>query len=491
MRTSFLLNLQIDFLYTLGYSVSRCKRKKRFGVYHKVKTYMEKYQMVGGNDTVVVGVSGGADSVCLFLLLNEYCKQKNARLVAVHLNHKIRTDACEDAQFVKALCEEYGVTLHIFEEDVEAYAKQNGIGTEEAGRIARYRAFEQVLTEYGSQGKIAVAHHKGDLAETVLFHLFRGSGIAGLTGIAPVRGNIIRPLLDVTREEIEQFLLEKGRTWCIDSTNQENTYTRNKLRNVLLPYAEKEICPQATAHVANAANELTQIKGLLDEMTEEALEAVVVFESDDEAAVLIKPFLQKHEVIRKQVLLRVLENLTPARRDIGSVHVNDVLSLFEKENGKQIHLPYRLVATKVYDRVVIRRQQEETGEWSLSVTIPGEIGCESGEVLEFSVFEYDKSVEIPRKRYTKWFDYDKIINCLELRNRRTGDYLTIYADSKRKSVKEYFIEEKIPREERDGKILLADGNHILWVVGMRISEQYKVTEQTKNILQVTVSDKDE
>ena len=460
-------------------------------MFYKVKAYMEEYQMVNENDTIVVGVSGGADSVCLFLLLEEYCRQKNARFVAVHLNHKIREDAGKDAEYVRALCKEFGIPLHIFEEDVALLAKQSGIGTEEAGRIARYRAFEQVLTEYGGCGKIAVAHHKGDLAETVLFHMFRGSGITGLTGIAPVRGNIIRPLLDVTREEIERYLLENDRKWCIDSTNQENTYTRNKLRNVLLPYAEKEICPQAIAHVANAAKELTQIKELLDELTKEALKDTVVFESDEEAAVLTEPFLKKHEVIRKQIILRVLEYLTPARRDIGSVHVNDALSLFDKENGKQIHLPYRLVVTKVYDRVVIKRQQEEVGEWSIPVSIPGKINCESGETLEFSVFEYDKSAEIPRKRYTKWFDYDKIDNCLELRNRRTGDYLTITADGKKKSVKEYFIEEKVPRDERDKRILLADGSHVLWVSGMRISEHYKVTDQTKNILQVTVLGKDE
>ena len=136
-------------------------------MYNKVKAYMEEYQMVNENDTIVAGVSGGADSVCLFLLLEEYCRQKNARLVVVHLNHKIRAEAGDDARFVKELCEEFGVTLHLFEEDVEAYAKQHGIGTEEAGRIARYRAFEQVLNEYGGNGRIAVAHHKGDLAETV------------------------------------------------------------------------------------------------------------------------------------------------------------------------------------------------------------------------------------------------------------------------------------------------------------------------------------
>ena len=320
--------------------------------------------------------------------------------------------------------------------------------------------------------------------------MFRGSGITGLTGIAPVRGNIIRPLLNVTREEIEVFLLEKGRKWCIDSTNEENTYTRNKIRNVVFPYVEKEICPQAVSHVANAARELAQIKVFLDELTAEAIKEEVIFE-DGEAAIITESFLTKHELIRKQIILRVLEYLTPARRDIGSVHINDVLSLFAKESGKQINLPYRLVAAKVYDRVVIKRQEQETGEICFPVTIPGILNCDPGETIEFTILKNDHSLEIPQKIYTKWFDYDKIITCLEVRNRRTGDYLTITADGKKKSVKEYFIEEKIPREERSKVLLLADGEHILWIIGERISECYKVTQQTKNILQVTVLDKGE
>ncbi len=459
-------------------------------MFREVKTYMEEHKMVNENDTIVAGVSGGADSVCLFLLLEEYCKQKNARLVVVHMNHGIRVDAGKDADYVKKLCEEFDVPLRLFEEDINELAKSAGIGTEEAGRIARYKAFEQVLNEYGGKGKIAVAHNKGDQAETVLFHLFRGSGIAGLTGIAPVRGNIIRPLLDTTREEIENYLLEKGRNWCIDSTNGENTYTRNKLRNVVFPYVEKEICSQAVSHVANAANDLAQIKTFLDDMTIEAIREIVTFK-DKEADIRIEPFLACHEVIQKQVILKVLEILVPARRDISSVHVADVLSLFTKESGKQIQLPYGFVATKVYEQIVIKRESAKGCEFCYSVMIPGQICYETDKRIDFKVFEWDNSEEIPRKSYTKWFDYDKIINCLELRNRRIGDYFTISEDGKKKSVKEYFIEEKIPREERDRVPILADGNHVLWAIGKRISEYYKVTEKTKTILQVTVLDKNE
>ena len=193
-----------------------------------VEEYMEQYHMVEEGDTIVAGVSGGADSVCLFYILKEYCKKKNAELVVVHLNHGIREDAVADAAFVQKLCAENNIKFYLFKEDIRALAEEKSIGLEEAGRNARYAAFEKIRTQYGKKSKIAVAHNQNDCAETTLFHLIRGSGIAGLSGIMPVRGHIIRPLLCVERREIEEYLTQNEKTWCIDSTNAENTYTRNK-----------------------------------------------------------------------------------------------------------------------------------------------------------------------------------------------------------------------------------------------------------------------
>lgn len=450
-----------------------------------VEAYMEQHHMIEEHDVVVAGVSGGADSVCLFLLLEEYCKKKNAKLIVVHMNHKIRAQAGEDAAYVKRLCEEFEVPFHLFERDIEAMAKQQGIGTEEAGRKARYEAFSHVLTEYGGKGKIAVAHNKGDQAETVLFHLFRGSNLAGLTGITPVRDNIIRPLLCVERKDIEAFLQKKGRSWCIDSTNEENTYTRNKIRNVLLPYVEKEICEQSVSHIANTAEELLKLRGYVEEQVL-FLEKNVLCTGDGKAAILKEPFLKLHEVMKKQLIMRALEYLVPGRRDISSVHVEDILSLFTKENGKQIHLPYGLIAENTYEKVVIRKKTVCSEKRCFEVFVPGKIDLGEGKYIEFTVFSGNIHMEIPQKTYTKWFDYDKITSCLELRNRKTGDYLTISENGNRKSIKEYFIEEKIPRQNREEILLLSDGSHILWVIGKRISEYYKVTEQTKRILQAAV-----
>ena len=210
----------------------------------------------------------------------------------------------------------------------------------------------------------------------------------------------------------------------------------------------------------------------------------------DDVAVLKVPFLKQHEVMQKQLIMQALEYLVPGRKDIGSKHVEDILSLFTKETGKRISLPYGLVAENTYEKVVLRKKAEETTKSCFEVSVPGKISLEEGKYIEFTVFSGNIHMEIPQKTYTKWFDYDKIISCLELRNRKTGDYLTISENGNRKSIKEYFIEEKIPRQDREKIFLLSDGSHILWVIGKRISEYYKVTEQTKTILQAAVLTED-
>ena len=460
--------------------------QKRSDVIKTVESYMEQHHMVEEGDVIVAGVSGGADSVCLFSILKEYCAKKGATLVVVHVNHGIREEAAKDAEFVRNLCQLAGVEYHLFCEDIPSYAKERGIGTEEAGRQARYEAFEQIRVRFGNRGKIAVAHNRNDQAETMLFHLLRGSGVTGLSGIMPVREHIIRPLLCVERKEIENYLAQKGIKWCIDSTNEENTYTRNKLRNVVFPYVEKEVCEQSIRHVANAAEEMAQVRSFLEELTAEA-EKTVLEKTEELVYIKRDAFLKQHEVIRKQLLLRALAYLVPSRKDFGAVHVKDILTLFEKNSGKQIQLPYGLCAMREFDKIVIRvRVQDEVGQVKIPVTIPGRIEFEEGEIMEFSLLPAENYREIPQKKYTKWFDYGKIIHCLVLRNRQSGDYLTITEGGGRKTIKEYFIEEKVPRLERENKLLLAEDKHILWVIGMRISEAYKVTEQTKTILQVTI-----
>ena len=451
-----------------------------------VEDYMEKYHMIETGDTVVVGVSGGADSVCLLLLLHEYQSKKEFKIAVVHMNHMIRTNAKNDADYVKQICDNLQIPFFLYEKDIVGMAKDKGISTEEAGRDARYEAFNEVLASLGGKGKIAVAHNRNDCAETVLFNLFRGTGLTGLSGILPVRDNIIRPVLCLSREQIERYLKRHQFLWCIDSTNKENTYTRNKIRNIIIPYAEKEICKNSADHIARTAGELAEIREYFERQTKIAVNETVTMKQD-EVSIHVYDFLKLENLMQKQVLLYCMEKITLGRKDIGMKHILDIQTLFQKDGSKQIDLPYQLEAVKQYDNVIIRnRKKRVDNSFYQEVNVPGKFFLPSGKVMEFTIFPSQKDENIPEKTYTKWFDYDKILHCLVLRNRKTGDFLTINELMSKKKVKDYLIQEKVPRDERDDLLLLTDGSHILWVLGLRISEYYKVTNETKRILQVMI-----
>ena len=232
----------------------------------KVKNYVKQYKMLVPGDIVVAGVSGGADSLCLLFMLKELAEEIPLQLAVVHVNHGIRKEAEEDAAYVEQICKGLNVPFFLKEADVEAIAKSQGISTEEAGRNVRYEAFSEVLTQFtegelhtfSKKGKIAVAHTANDRAETMLFHLFRGTGLTGLSGIKPVRDRVIRPLLCLDREEIERYLEKKEIAFCIDRTNNEDTYTRNKIRHHILPFAEKNICTGTVSHMNKTAEMLLE-----------------------------------------------------------------------------------------------------------------------------------------------------------------------------------------------------------------------------------------
>ena len=466
-----------------------------------VFSYMEKHQMVSPGHRVLAGVSGGADSVCLLFLLLEYKKQVPFELAVVHVNHGIREDAGDDAEFVKNLCRQVGVDFYLKQVNVREVADQAKCSIEEAARILRYQAFQEVAMEFGGD-RIAVAHNGNDQAETLLFHLFRGSGIKGLSAIRPVRDQIIRPLLCLERREIESYLAERGISYCTDSTNGEDSYTRNRIRHHILPLAEQEVSPRAVAHMCRTADTLAELEEYLEQQTTRAREQCVepLTVDSDLLTVDVKRFLQLHIALQKRLVLTLLQELAPGGRDISSVHVESVLSLFTKEGNPQLDLPYGIIAVRRYDRVLLETgktlSDEADNPMSQGVELPqGEselplyIDLGGGSKAEVSIFFANNHEKIPHNRYTKWFDCDKIIKSPVFRFRLSGDYLTL-SDGRggtiHKSLKDYMINEKIPQEDRGRIPVLAEGNHVLWLAGYRISEHYKVNGNTKRILQVKI-----
>ncbi len=449
--------------------------------------------MLSAGDSVVVGVSGGADSVCLLLLLCEYAKTVPLKLQAVHVDHGIRPEAMEDAAFVEKLCAELCVPYTLVRADVPQISARRGISLEEAGREARYEAFSDIAEQ--NSAKIAVAHNLNDRGETVLFHLFRGTGMKGLGGIRPVRDNVLRPLLVLTRAEIEEYLALKQRSFCQDRTNDEDDYTRNRIRHHILPYAEQEICKGSTEHLAKCAEQLTEAQELIDELTAEAFERCVTVADEGELQLDLAAFEKERTYLQKCLLHLMLAKAAGEAKDLGTVHVEELLDICRGRSGRSVDLPGGVCAVREFGRVVIRKRAVDPKEAVITIPLPAD-GEHIADVsfianapasLVFRVFSREKGTQVPTEQYTKQFDYDKIKGTLQIRRRRSGDYLPIRkADGTtgRKSLKEFMIDLKIPAGDRDRIPVIAVGSRVIWLVGYRIGEDCKLDESTRRVLQI-------
>lgn len=445
----------------------------------RTAAYMKQQQINLNGEKVIIGLSGGMDSVCLFHIL----KDLGVSLEAVHVNHQIRgEEAKRDEQFVKNLCARYNIPFHGYRYDVPKISREKHLSEEEAGRMVRKEAFARVMKEQGA-GYVALAHHGNDRAETFLFHLSRGTGVKGLGSMKPVQGTIIRPLLWAERKEIEQYVQEKGYEFVEDATNSQTEYTRNKIRHEIIPALE-EINPRCISHICGAAEKLSAVSAYIDREAEKLCRLSAVMYGQ-EVQILKLAFEQGDEVLRIPVLQKCVEYLSGSLVNITEEHLEKLGALFAMQTGKEIHLPYGITAVRTYEgiRMFFREEKGQTEP----VEITGEGTYDFGGVtFRVSVEAWDESKIFPIKNYTKCFDYDKIIDKVFLRNRGSGDYLEINKNHGRKSLQDYLVNEKVPKDERNRVILLACGSHILWVVGKRISEYYKVTKETKKVLKVQV-----
>ncbi len=456
-------------------------------------SYIREHHMLQPRDKVVLGVSGGADSVCLLFVLLEWAKETPLELCVVHVNHGIRKEAGEDARYVEKLCREQGIPFYLQEGNVPALAEEQKLSQEEAGRKLRYDTFNRVMAEQG-MNKLAVAHNANDCAETMLFHLFRGTGIRGLSGIRPTsESGVIRPLLCLERREIEGYLEERGIPYCEDATNAKDEYTRNRIRHHILPYAEQEISKNAVVHMSHTAEMLRQADDYLTGQVNLALARCQVKDTPvrgvDITVLRVESFLQEEPFIQTRLLHSLLLENSPKQKDISGIHVEALQELFRREGNREIMLPQGIRGRRSYDRVELWRQLPEQNEEIKESGEPvrREDDLEQGRKFLFHIFPYEKEMKVPENQYTKWFDYDKIVKSPEIRTRRTGDYLTIRAADGtmvHKKLKDYMITEKIPAHMRDSIQLLALGSHVVWLPGYRISEEFKITENTKRVLQV-------
>lgn len=456
-------------------------------MYRRVRAYIKQNRMIQPGDTVIAGISGGGDSMAMLAMLRACREDLDFRLYAVHVNHGIRgAEAGRDEALVEKVCRQWQIPCRSVHYSVPELARQWKKGEEETGRLVRREAFQEEIRRLGvsgGQAKIALAHNEDDLAETMLHNLCRGSGLRGLSSMRPVAGNIIRPVLCLEKKEIGDYLREEGIPYVTDSSNLSDEYTRNRIRHHVLPLLKEAVNPRAAEHMAETAGLLAQAEEYLSRQGEALLQQYG--KRQEEGYFLPDALLEAEKAVASYAVLTALEQVSGKKQDFTSFHVYEAMELKNKQPGRRADLPYGLTAKRTYGGVLLLQKQRLPAkgpeeEWEIPV--PGELVCPLGNIRA-RVFD-SESAEIQEKKYTKWLDYD-IIECkLSFRTRRTGDYLVINKAGGKKKLNRCFIDEKIPAGLRDRIPLAAAGQEVLWIVGGRINEKYKITPHTRRILEL-------
>ena len=453
----------------------------------KVENILKKHEMVCKGDRIVAGISGGPDSMCMlhiFLLLKD---KYDLSIFAAHLNHQFRgEEADKDALYVKSICEEWGIPVYIKSCDVSSYATEAGLSDEEAGRIIRYELYDDVARKVNGN-KIAVAHNKNDHVETVLMNLIRGSGIEGLKGIEARRGRIIRPLINIERIEIEKYCQDNQLDARIDKTNLMPIYGRNKVRLELIPYIRDNYNP----NIMDTLYRFSDIVAIENDYLEK--ETIIIFAKvaswyGDSIKYNINGLKKLHRALQRRVLRQGIEKLLGNLKGIGYKHIEDILSILNENTNAAVMLPYNLRAYISYRYLVLGPYNKELHK-SYSYILEHDknnIIPSQGLNILLKTMGVGEITDMKKDKNTVYIDKDRINKDLRIRNRLDGDIFSPIGLKGSKKLKKYFIDEKIPREERDNIRLIADGGDIVWVVGKRLSEKYKITSETKKVVMIKI-----
>jgi len=469
------------------------KDRRSYEILQKVLKVIKENSLITEGSHVIVGLSGGTDSVCLFRLLLELRDEIAFTMSAIHIHHGIREiTADRDAQFVKDICEQESIPVTVIYEDIPGIVEKSGESIEECARRVRYEYFAKELLNY-ENGVIAVAHHIDDQAETVLFRMIRGTGVKGLKAMRVRNGSIIRPLLGLTREEITEYLSINEYKYCVDETNEDTLYSRNGIRHLVMPELNK-ICSQASSHIAELADEAAKIDEYLDSKAHELYEKSILEDDGKVKTFSVSVLSEDAEVIKSRAIRIIIENIIHSLKDVTRDHVDAVLSLLNKEKSSSLDLPKGISVLKEGDLLIFTvgdKDKNENNKLYIEINGPGRYIIDENRVLDMEIESVSEGFSPPRNLYTKWIDCDKINPDLCIRTRQEGDYLVADLKGSRKSISRYMIDEKIPKSKRDDILLLASGSEVYWVIGYRISESVKITDETVKVVKITIKEIEE
>jgi tRNA(Ile)-lysidine synthase len=445
----------------------------------RFREFSRLHGLFGEKETVVVAVSGGVDSM---VLLDLFARERGLTLFVGHFNHGLRGEESDaDETFVAERARTYGLPLHAGRGDTVSEAKRRGVGIQEAARDLRYD-FLFRLREATGAGRIATAHHADDNAETILLHLFRGTGVQGMSGIPVARDSVIRPLLFAHREEIEEYARIEHILFRTDSSNAKDGYTRNAVRHHVLPLLKELVSPSVVENINRSGDNFRSLAAYLQEETHRVLEACTVARDAEGLHLSISGLMARPLLLRQHAILAALEEVSGVRH--GSDRVEAVLGLLENETGTMVTVPGGTEALRNRGELIIRRRGERHG-FSISV--------DPGREYTLSGFRFASALVEARGpavgRDTEYADAERTgTQGMTLRSWHEGDSFMPLGMSGRKKISDFFVDEKIPLDEKHRiPLLVTAGGEVIWVCGMRLDDRFKITPATRRVLKLEYS----
>ncbi|WP_455666902.1 tRNA lysidine(34) synthetase TilS [Phocaeicola sp.] len=427
--------------------------------HHEIDKYIEEKQLLTLRDRVLVALSGGADSVALLRVLLAL----GYRCEAAHCNFHLRgEESNRDEQFVRELCRGLGVALHVTHFDTTAYAARHHVSIEMAAREMRYRWFEQLRQER-EMSVIAVAHHRDDSVETFLLNLVRGAGINGLKGISPKNGAIVRPLLEVNRQDILYYLQHLQQPYVTDSTNLQDEYMRNKIRLNILPML-RELNPSVSESIAETAARLGDVSLLYNKEIEAGKRRVM----RENGSIDIPRLME--EVAPGALLFEILHPL-----GFNSVQVKDVFRSLSAQSGKRFASVGWEVLRDRTELIIQPRKQEGGGTPE-----------ENAPRLVMETVEVTPGFVIPKDKDTACLDADKLVQPLTVRKWRKGDKFVPFGMTGKKNISDYLTDRKYSLFQKENQYVVCSEDKIVWLIGERSDNRFRVTEDTRRVLIIQV-----
>lgn len=448
---------------------------------HKIRRFIESNQLILPGDELLLGVSGGADSMMLFHYLYKHQDFYHVSLRVAHVHHGIRTEAQDDAKLVEEICKKRGVPFHRHDCNIKQLAKEKRISEEEAGREERYNFFISLLNP---TGKIVTAHNMNDQAETMMMRFFRGTDINGLGGIAPRREQVIRPLLCLTRAEIEHYCTVNEVVYRDDHTNFLPVYTRNRIRLECIPYVTEHINPAIIKVLGEHSDLYREEEDFLKSYTK-ACYAECAKREENQVIINRETLKHYHSYIQKRILLLSIAQLVKGIKDVTSKHIESLLTIAIGQSGKKVNLPYGLIATTSFESLIITLKEVEQIGYVYPLYLGKQFIKEANIEVNLELVQRERIEQKDEKIYTKYIDYGKMKDELCIRTRQSHDYIRLAQGTKK--LKKMFIDDKVPKEKREQIPLIAQGDEIIWAVGSRLNTDYYITEETTQILQIQIT----